>query len=152
MAGRHWWLGIAYPPPVKLLPESTNWSPPRDTVPLGGIESPLPRDQAAHVLSNPQSATPVSIEQGKQIFLTYCAVCHGSEGHGDGPLAHKMVFPPPELPSRLGGLSDGYLYATIRNGGFIMPPHSYRISPTPRWDLVNYLRSIQESKASDGSE
>lgn len=151
VAGRNWWLGIANPPPVILSTQSTNWSPPIDTVPLEGIEPPLPRDQAAKSLQNPQPASPSSIESGRQIYITYCAVCHGNEARGDGPIANKLVFPPPELPHRSAGLTDGYLYATTRNGGFIMPPYGYRISPGERWDLVNYLRNLQKRGASSPS-
>lgn len=40
--------------------------------------------------------TPVSLSNGKKIFETNCAVCHGIAGHGDGPIAKQ--FDPPPLP------------------------------------------------------
>jgi mono/diheme cytochrome c family protein len=46
------------------------------------------------------------------------------------------------LTASVGRRADGYLYATIRNGGALMPPLGSRISAALRWDLVNYLRSI----------
>ena len=36
--------------------------------------------------------------------------------------------------------TDGYLYATIRNGGPLMPPQGYRIPPAERWDMVVLVR------------
>ena len=34
---------------------------------------------------------------GSGIFTTYCAVCHGSSGHGDGPLSGSLRVRPPDL-------------------------------------------------------
>jgi mono/diheme cytochrome c family protein len=64
------------------------------------------------------------------------------EGHGDGPAAPKLLVRPPDLPATVGRRADGYLYATIRNGGPLIPSFGSRIPPAERWDLVNYLRSI----------
>ena len=34
---------------------------------------------------------------GSGIFATYCAVCHGASGQGDGPLAGSLRVRPPDL-------------------------------------------------------
>jgi len=34
---------------------------------------------------------------GKQMFLEYCASCHGKEGKGDGPAAVALKTPPSNL-------------------------------------------------------
>ena len=34
---------------------------------------------------------------GGDVFRTYCVVCHGTAGKGDGPLASSMRKPPPDL-------------------------------------------------------
>jgi hypothetical protein len=39
-------------------------------------------------------------------------------------------------------LSDGYIFGMIRNGRGLMPSYN-RIEEAERWDIVNYLRSIQ---------
>src|SRR5581483_11178028 len=41
--------------------------------------------------------------------------------------------------------TDGYLFATIQNGGMVMPSLAHRLSARATWDVVNYLRSIEES-------
>ncbi|HWP83711.1 MAG TPA: cytochrome c [Terriglobia bacterium] len=105
-------------------------------------EPPLPKNRAEAALQNPIPASTDSLERGRRAYLTYCSVCHGVEGQGDGPLAVKAVLPPPNLAAVTGRRSDGYLYATIRNGGAIMPPLGSQIPPAERWDIVNYLRSI----------
>ena len=34
---------------------------------------------------------------GKEMFNSYCAVCHGKDGKGDGPAASAMKTPPTDL-------------------------------------------------------
>jgi mono/diheme cytochrome c family protein len=149
--GYRWWEGLASPPSIKPEMGSTIWSPPAGSVGSTSAlfeappEPPLPRDQATRLLTNPEPVTPQSVERGKKAFGTYCAQCHGPEGHGDGLVAQKMVIRPPDLSVSLKRFpEDGYLYATIRNGGVLMPPQGSRIPPAERWDVVNYLRSIQK--------
>jgi mono/diheme cytochrome c family protein len=77
-----------------------------------------------------------------------CAVCHGALGAGDGPVTK---FSLPVLPIGAGTnaattLSDGYLFGIIRNGRGLMPSYN-RIEEHDRWDLINYLRSIQAGGA-----
>ena len=40
------------------------------------------------------------------------------------------------------GYTDGYIFGIIRNGRGLMPPYN-RIEEADRWDIVNYLRSLQ---------
>jgi mono/diheme cytochrome c family protein len=34
---------------------------------------------------------------GSSVYKTYCAVCHGTDAKGDGPLAGSLRFAPPDL-------------------------------------------------------
>jgi mono/diheme cytochrome c family protein len=40
---------------------------------------------------------PTSPTSGKEMFTTYCAVCHGKEGKGDGPAATALKKRPADL-------------------------------------------------------
>ncbi len=46
---------------------------------------------------------------------------------------------------------DGFLYATIRDGGALMPGQGDALSPRERWDIVNYLRHLQQKSPQDGA-
>ncbi len=120
-------------------------APPQGSVPVNGIEPPLPsRIRAGRTLKNPVEKTGKSVAKGKLLFGTYCTPCHGREGRGDGPVAGKMTAPPdlrsPEVKRR----PDGFLYATVRSGGVFMPGYGSKLSPRERWHVVNYIRSLQE--------
>jgi mono/diheme cytochrome c family protein len=40
---------------------------------------------------------PVSAASGKEMFASYCAVCHGADAKGGGPAASALKVPPPDL-------------------------------------------------------
>ena len=52
--------------------------------------------------------TPASaLEIGREYFGRYCAVCHGSDGRGQGDYANVLKIPPPDLTTVAKRLGDG---------------------------------------------
>ena len=63
---------------------------------------------------------------GRSLFETYCAVCHGRSGRGDGPLAEQMKTRPPDLTlfaARNGGTFPAALVGKIIDGRQPLPGH-----------------------------
>lgn len=117
--------------------------PPVGAIPRQGREQPMDRIEAGEKLHNPVPPTKESVENGKQLFAIYCALCHGPDGKGGGPVAAKFV-PPPDLTLEIfRQRTDGFIYATIRDGGALMPPQAEALSLRDRWDVVNYVRQLQ---------
>ena len=84
-----------------------------------------------------------SVDAGYDLYQANCAACHGVDGNGGGPLAGTTPVQPPSLKAHLTQHTDGDLFYWISNGlpgG--MPGWSDKLSETDRWNLVNYLRSI----------
>jgi hypothetical protein len=124
--------------------------PPEGTVPVGYAKYPyhLQPDQGAK-LKNPFEGkmTPELIELGRTKFETYCAVCHGYEGKGDGPVSVKMSVKPPPLISDKVTLTytDGHIFHVISDGQGVMASYAYQlVDPNDRWAIVNYVRSLQK--------
>jgi mono/diheme cytochrome c family protein len=95
-------------------------------------------------IPNPVPADARSLLNGRKNFAINCAVCHGYEGKGDGPIVAKG-FPPIPLvgpASPAPGRTDGYIWGMIRNGRGLMPSYN-RIEELDRWDVVNYVRGLQ---------
>ncbi len=111
------------------------------TVPVGYPTPPAITYEAADKLVNPHAPSEASLAKGRQLFETFCAVCHGPQGKGDGPVVAKFIRPP-DLHGASKGYPDGYIYALITNGRGNMPSYN-RISSEERWDLINYLRKLQ---------
>lgn len=97
---------------------------------------------------NPLSSTDAVLTWGAEVFQTYCAVCHGVGGEGDGPIVGvgKLPFATNLLLEATIDRSDGYLYGIIRVGRGLMPSYR-RIPPSDRWAVVSYLRHLQEGGA-----
>jgi mono/diheme cytochrome c family protein len=76
--------------------------------------------------------SPTSPASGQEMFTTYCAACHGSEGKGNGPAATALKKTPAnltELTQRNGGkFPELRVYGTIK-GDVETPAHGSRDMP-----------------------
>jgi mono/diheme cytochrome c family protein len=138
--GCPWFTNMADQQSVRPLEEAPRPAVP-GTIPVGYPTPPAITFDEANKLANPTPPTDASLARGQQLFETFCLVCHGPHGHGDGPVAPKFIRPP-DLHGASKGYSDGYIYALIVNGRGNMPSYN-RIAPDERWDLINYLRKLQ---------
>ena len=95
-------------------------------------------------LANPVPGTVTSVTAGAELFRANCASCHGAGATGDGPDAGTTPVAPANLRSgHLAAHTDGDIHYWIGAGlAGGMPGFAGRLSDTDRWDLVNYLRSI----------
>ncbi len=95
-------------------------------------------------LANPVPATERSIARGEELFLRFCAPCHGPNGMGATGYIIPAGYPPyPLITDRVRDFTDGYVYGMIRVGRGLMPAYGHRISHFDRWEVVNYLRVLQ---------
>ena len=98
-------------------------------------------------LPNPLEASPDVLADGERLYGTYCAVCHGPTGRGDGQIAsHFRRMPDLWLPNIQETYTDGWIYAIIREGGFNMPPLASQMSPDERWAVVHYVKSFETAE------
>ena len=97
---------------------------------------------------NPVKFTEVSVERGKKIYGTQCAMCHGEKGDGKGEIVQEMGIKPPDFTDSetLKKRTDGELFAIIGQGSSVMPSQGKRLSDTHRWQVVNYLRALSGAK------
>ncbi|MFQ5850155.1 MAG: c-type cytochrome [Candidatus Binatia bacterium] len=123
-----------------VVPQEHPLPPPPGAIPVSGRERLLTWKEALK-LQNPIPASSHSQEKGRRLFMLYCALCHGAEGKGDGPVAEKLSAST-DLSSILGERTDGALYYQILNGGEVMPTYKASITPGERWDVINYLRQL----------
>lgn len=97
---------------------------------------------AANALRNPLQPGELAA-RGDTLYATFCALCHGAGGEGNG-IVGRRVGAPSLLTERARAFSDGYLYGIIRYGRGVMPWYGDKIyDPRDRWAVVNYTRSLQ---------
>jgi mono/diheme cytochrome c family protein len=130
---------------------ATLLTPPEGTVPVGGFRFAYgsSREEATRAgieLFNPFEADRDVLKRGKQVFDTFCIVCHGPEGHGDGPIIGRFPNPPSLLADRARNLLDGTLFHIIARGQGIMAPYAAQVRPNDRWRVILYIRSLQGAK------
>jgi mono/diheme cytochrome c family protein len=98
---------------------------------------------------NPIAASAASIEDGKQLFTSYCMVCHGLDGQNTGvPFAATLSPPVPSLASpEVQAYTDGQLKWIIQNGIYPsgMPPSKDEFSSDDMWSMVVYIRHLPKA-------
>jgi len=128
------------------------------TVPVTGAEA-LMNLQTADRLVNVRTRTSESINRGRFAYETYCLVCHGSTGRGDGPISSAAGGPFFGVRSLVNDTiarrTDGYIYAVIVSGQVmgrgLMPMYGDKVRGSDRWDLVNYVRTLQVDAKAAGA-
>lgn len=120
--------------------------PPEGTRPYGAEAIPQyaagmdEAERAGAELRIPIAASAENLARGKWLYDTFCAVCHGEGGDGDGPIIGRYPNPPSLLANHAKNLPDGQVWHIITHGQGIMPPYKYQVRPDDRWQLVQYLR------------
>lgn len=118
--------------------ESPRLLPPDGAVPIQGLAI-IPDEFPV----NPIPTDEISMQRGRILFSFHCQVCHGENGHGDGPLSKYFERTPENLTSsQITTEFDGAVYLTIRNGFGQMPALFENLTQRETWDVVNYLHTL----------
>jgi mono/diheme cytochrome c family protein len=97
-------------------------------------------------IKNPLSPDAAALKDGKVLYITNCAPCHGEKGKGDGPAASALNPKPADHTSpALRNETDGSLFWKISEGRTPMPQYKKIFTETQRWELVNYIRSLSNT-------
>ena len=103
--------------------------------------------------------TPAAYE-GRRLYVSYCQLCHGVDGKGDGPLARAMKITPANLTTTVRSRSDTILTKIITGEGRQTitgrDRHNLLSDAMPEWKdvfdesqvkaLIAYLRFLTRSK------
>ncbi len=90
------------------------------------------------VFSETLAALPAVFE-GRKLYVSYCLICHGVEGKGDGPLAKSMQITPTDFNTEIRNKNDNVLRKSITGGRL----HDAISSAMPNW--ANVLRKSEVS-------
>ena len=128
------------------------------TMARGDVPSyPLPSNDSGYAMAvnfkNPYGDAPLTDAQRKEaerLFLINCAICHGMNLDGNGPLWKGGDGPFPAAPRNLKDdytkkLADGQIYHVIMYGKGQMGSYASQVHPEQRWWIIKYIREKQGS-------
>jgi mono/diheme cytochrome c family protein len=100
------------------------------------------------VIAAPDSQSPIndaSLARGQEIYAQMCAMCHGLQGRGDGPLARTMVPRPADFRVHMAeGHTPDQLFDWTSNGvpDTAMQGFANDLSVEDRWNVINFLQTF----------
>lgn len=112
------------------------------------------------IVINPYPITKAGLTRGKELWITYCGICHGNKGAGDGYLVSE-ANPNVKYPAQPAILTqdtfvngnNGRLYHAIMYGKNVMGGYADKLSYEERWQVIHYIRSFQaETKSLEYNE
>jgi mono/diheme cytochrome c family protein len=104
---------------------------------------------------NPVASSAENVKHGAETFQANCAVCHGPQGKGDGPLAGLHATRTAERPRDLSDaalqrrMTDGEIFwkmgAGLKRGEQVIMPSFEKVIPSEdRWKVVLFIRSLAQ--------
>lgn len=92
---------------------------------------------------NPLSPTPLAIAEARDHFADHCAFCHANDGSGKTAVNEGMYPPAPDLRDPwTQGLTDGELFAIIRDGIRFTGMPGWGGEEEDNWKLVLFIRHL----------
>ena len=84
--------------------------------------------------------------QGAEVFQTNCEMCHGPQGHGDGPAGQSLEPRPKNLAVLQKSVGDDYLFWRISEGkpGTSMVAWKGILEEDQIWQVVSFIRTLPE--------
>lgn len=148
---------ISVKPQESVDPANPGMNPfPKRSVPVPGTATSsieVKDKDAAFKLVNPVPVTARTVDMGHRLFTIYCVPCHGKSGTGDGYVGAKLIMQPWNLTSSNDihpwdskDYPDGYIFGMMTFGGAVMPLYAMDLTPTERWEVVNYVRAVLQKR------
>ena len=116
-----------------------------ETSSSGGNENatlaPVPAEYAG--LTNPLGED--AAVAGAEIFRTNCEMCHGPQGHGDGPAGQSLEPKPKNLANIQAMAGDDFLFWRIHDGkpGTSMVAWKGILTDEQIWQAVAFIRTLK---------
>ncbi len=119
-----------------------------EPIPQATQQRPAPEPRATQVEERTTPERPPDLNQGEQLYLENCAVCHGPAGLGGGAMSANLEIQPSLLgdPALASSALPSDWHLTVTQGRMerFMPPF-VNLSDTQRWDVVAYALSLSVS-------
>jgi len=108
------------------------------------------------IISNPFPITAAGLKSGEELYTTFCGICHGKKGDGNGWLVDEanLASAYPAQPANFldatfqeVGNTNGRYYHSIMYGKNVMGGYADKISYEERWNVIHWIRALQAKSA-----
>jgi len=108
---------------------------------LVGTLDPVPAEYVGK--TNPLG--PEAAEQGAEVFKSNCEICHGPQGHGDGPAGGSLEPKPKNLAVLRERAGDDYLFWRISEGrpGTAMVAWKGILTEEQIWQVISFIHTLK---------
>ena len=102
---------------------------------------PVPAEYAGR--NNPLGTDAAT--DGARVFQTNCQMCHGPQGHGDGPAGESLDPKPKNLAGLQTHVGDDFLFWRIREGvpGTAMVSWKQILTEEQIWQIISFIRTLK---------
>lgn len=124
---------------------------PKDSIELSWkLESPFKLDQELRVTEQGDSTMGLStlgqeqLKECKNLYLRFCAHCHGKNGQADGKVAEKFGGVPVYNSAAIKDKPIGHIFHVITHGKGRMGAHGSQVSQLERWKIATFVQTLQK--------
>ena len=118
----------------------------RGFLPLHYAPTPEEAERAGRELQNPLPPSARGAAEGQALFETFCVVCHGPHGDGDGPLVPRIPNPPSYSSDRVRTMPVGRIFHVITFGSGRMPSYASQLAARDRWLIAAHVQTLQKGE------
>lgn len=122
-------------PPAGTLARTQKLYPYAKSVPAADVEK----------YSNVLPATREVVMKGQHLYMSYCVVCHGPGGTGDGYVVPPFPMPPSLVSEKIQKYADSQIFHIITVGQNVMGSYASQIREQDRWAVIHYVRVLQRA-------
>lgn len=121
--------------------------PPNGAIKRGFVPYDIPDTTEGYIASksitsSPLDSTAVDMKKAEELFIIYCAICHGTDGNGKGKLVTQEKFlGVPSYKDR--EVSKGSIFHIVTYGLNSMGSHANLLSQEERWLVAEYVLQLK---------
>ena len=117
--------------------------PPRSEMFVGRTLRHFAIPAATRSRRNPILMNPEVLTEAREHWANHCAVCHANDGSGNTEMGRNMYPRAPDMRrATTQDLSDGELFAIIRDGVRLTGMPGWGGSAEDNWKLVHFVRHL----------
>ena len=110
-------------------------------------ENTLEGKELARMMLSPLDSlnSELNLEEGKELYAIYCAICHGDKGAGQGTLVKReKILGVPSYADAARNITTGTTYHTMQYGLNSMGSYASQMNTKEMWQVSAYVMQLKQ--------